>query len=49
VLVVVPQVPDCSPVAISSIPPFDVYVLAISLPYAAISVQIVPDAGVISV
>jgi len=38
--VVLPHVPDCSPVAISSIPLFVVYVLGIFLSYAAISSQL---------
>jgi hypothetical protein len=40
VLVVSPQVPDCSPVPGFSIPVLVVYVLAISHPQAAIFVQL---------
>jgi hypothetical protein len=48
VLVVLPHVPDCSPVAISSMPTL-LKLLAIHDPYAAISVQIVPEDGTMAV
>ena len=47
VFVVVPQVPDCAPVTIFSIPVLPVYVL-IKHPYAAISFQTVLILGAIS-
>ena len=47
VLVVVPQVPDCAPVTIFSIPVLSVYVLIRYL-YAAISFQVVDVLGAIS-
>jgi len=48
VFVVSPHVPDCSPSAISSIPDV-VYVLGMSGPYAAISVQMSELLGISSV
>ena len=49
VLVVSPHVPDCSPVAIFSMPPLAVYVLGMINPYAATSSQLVPGLGSMSV
>ena len=49
VFVVSPHEPDCSPVAIFSMPPLVVYVLGMIIPYAATSSQLVPGLGSMSV